>query len=111
MFILCTYWRRWSRILSTNHQQGHFVEVNLTPIRSWEEDVSHIRIRLHGTARDPSDKLVTELPPEVKSNMINHLGEELTSRLLTEDFLSQIDWERFKVKNNGGAKLEDINIR
>jgi hypothetical protein len=39
--------------------------------------------------------------------MVKHLGEELTHRLLTEDFLSQIDWGRYDRNDNGGCNLED----
>ncbi len=111
MFLYNSYWRNWSRVLSTNHPNGPFVEVNLTPINSWANDVSMIRIRLHGTARDPNDKLVENLPHEIELKMVMNLGVELTARLLTEDFLPQIDWELYKKKCNGGANLEDIKRR
>jgi hypothetical protein len=49
-----------------------------------------------------------EPPPAVLAEMKAHLGEELANRLLTEDFLSQIDWDKYKAVDNGGANLADI---
>jgi hypothetical protein len=113
LFVKCGYWHTWSRILSTRHPQGPYVEVNLTSVsgnKSWETDVKPIWIRMHCTSRK-DDLIVSELPSEVRERMVAMLGEELTQRLLTEDFLPQIDPELYKEKTNGGAKLEDIRKR
>ncbi len=116
MFYFCSYWQSWSRVLSSDHPKGPFIEVNLTPSGSysstWEDRVAPIRIRAHGTARDPErDKVVDQLPEEVVQAMTRELGAELTERLLTEDFLSQIDWDLYRQKCNGGANLENIRLR
>lgn len=108
MFHFSSYWQSWSRVLSENHPHGPFVEVNLTPNLKWDEDVKPIRIRFHGTARGENDKVVAELPVEIRDLMAGNLGEDLTNRLLTEDFLPQIDYELYKKSNNGGANFEDI---
>lgn len=110
MFHYSSYWHMWSRVLTSTHKGrgGNFVEVNLTPIRNWQEEVAGIRIRVHCTSRGRDDKTVATLPPEVRAKMVKNLGEELTQRLLTEDFLSQIDWERYQKACNGGANLADI---
>jgi hypothetical protein len=110
------------------------VEVNLTPINSswpdadWDEEVRPIIIRKHSSTYHPlfpvsrflSDgdlvhtcttwcsygfKVVEELPTEIKEMMVEKLGEELVQRLLTEDFLSQIDWDKYDVNCNGGCPL------
>jgi len=112
-FTRSSYWGSWSRVLSDRHPQGPFVEVNLTPIpccgsSTWKEDVAPVRIRLHGTARDRRDVLTDVLPDTVRAAMVQHLGEEMTERLLMEDFLPQIDWDLYRKFNNGGANLEDI---
>ena len=112
MFHRSSYWHTWSRVLSDSHPHGPFVEVNLTPINGWDSEgmkhVAPIRIRVHGTARDAKDKSVAELPAEVREEMVQFLGAELTERLLKEDFLSQIDWELYRKHCNGGANLADI---
>lgn len=118
MFHYSGYWGSWSRVLSTDHPRGPFVEVNLTPIpgnisSTWDNHVRPIRIRFHGTARDHSgmpmsDKDVAELPKEIEQAMRRNLGDALTDRLLTEDFLSQIDYDLYAKKCNAGANLEDI---
>ena len=40
--------------------------------------------------------------------MVAHLGEALAHRLLTEDFLPQIDWGKYAKVRNGGANLDAI---
>lgn len=113
MFVYCSYWYTWSRVLSEKHPHGPFVEVNLTPIpnchsSSWKSDVASIHIRFHGTAREENDREVAELPAEIRELMVKNIGEELTKRLLTEDFLPQIDYKLYCRHNNGGANFEDI---
>ena len=113
MFVYSKYWGSWSRVLSTRHPKGPYVEVNLTPIAgwhssSWETDVVPIRIRFHGT-RYEKGEICKTLLEEVKEIMIVNLGEDLTNRLLTEDFLSQIDIDLYEKHNNGGANLADIS--
>lgn len=112
MFIYSSYWGTWSRVLSERHPNGPFVEVNLTPIphchsSEWQNDVAPIKIRFHGTY-NRSDKVVNELPAPIREEMVKNLGEELTNRLLTEDFLSHIDIELYHKFNNGGADFEKI---
>lgn len=109
------YWRTYSRVLTFTDGPGacRQVEVNLTPIpccysSSWENDVAPIRIRAHCTARHEGDLGMKEPPPEVLAEMKAHLGDDLVHRLLTEDFLSQIDWDKYESVRNGGANLQDI---
>ena len=120
MFHYSGYWGSWSRVLCEDHPQGPFIEVNLTPIpncydSTWGNHVAPIRIRAHGTARDyrkfGGDKKTDQLPEEVKQAMVLNLGAELTERLLTEDFLPQIDWALYRQKCNGGANMDDIRLR
>jgi hypothetical protein len=115
MFVLSGYWGTWSRVLGENHPEGRYIEVNLTPINGateeeWRKDVLPIRIRAHSTTRKRDDKIVDRLPAVVEARLIAHLGKELTARLLTEDFLSQIDWALYRKHCNGGANLDDIRI-
>lgn len=114
MFRYCGYWHSWTRVLSENHPKGPCIEVNLTPIpncysSTWANDVAPIRIRAKGLSS--GDKMADQLPEDVKRAMVRNLGAELTERLLTEDFLPQIDWNIYERKCNGGANLEDIRLR
>ncbi len=108
MFVYSDYWRTWSRLLGWYN--GAYVEVNLTPVnsyhpRSWKIDVEPIRIRIH---RTEGGKLSYTIPEEVIEKMEEHLGHDLTDRLLTEDFLSHVDYKKYLQCNNGGARFEDI---
>lgn len=111
MFVYCGYWHHWSRVLSEKEPHGGpFVEVNLTPIGGtttyggWEKEVIPIIIRRHGTMRDiHGDRVVDELPADVLAHMREHLSEDFVQRLLYEDFLSQVDWDKFRRNNNGGC--------
>ena len=116
LIMRCAYWGTWSRILKADYP---FVEVDLTPINPhwhgrvrfdvWEK-VRQINIRQHGTSRDKADEFHLELPDKMRAFMVDGLGEELTHRLLTEDFLSQIDWNKYDLPGvcNGGAPLSKI---
>lgn len=105
----CSYWRTYSRILTycCKEYGGMQVEVDLTGVRGWDE-VAQIHIRAHGTARGAGDLGMTVLPLEVRAEMEKNLGVEKVNRLLTEDFLAVIDWEKYDRHNNGGACLGDI---
>lgn len=112
MFHYSSYWRSWSRVLSSNHPAGPFIEVNLTvpthSVSAWQTDVAPIRIRAHRTHRSDTDKLTDKLPAEVIAKMVSQLGGELTDRLLHEDFLPNIDWDLYELHDNGGAEYEQI---
>ena len=114
MFFYSSYWKTWSRVLSGG-RAGSSVELNLTPTNwrvadqgQWDSKVRPIRIRRHSTGMDRGDKLVDTLTAEVRAVMVKHLGADLTARLLTEDFMSQINWEKYHRVCNGGANLSDI---
>lgn len=95
--------------------EGPTVEVNLTPIswatarnnEVWVDEVAGIRIRAHGTTPSPGDVFTYELPNVVGNTMMKHLSPVLLDRLLYEDFLSQINWDRYTQISNGGADLND----
>lgn len=114
-FHYSSYWMDWSRVLADPTDAGlgnDYIEVNLTPIphsygSTWDTHVRQVRIRRHWTARATGDIECDELPAQIRQKMVEALGEEKTNRLLTEDFLPQIDWEAFK-QRNGGANLGDI---
>jgi len=83
-FHYSSYWRNWSRVLSTNHPSGPFVEVDLTPINGWNcsyqghvDKVRSVNIRRHGTARNKRDFDVAKLPADVIYQMHDHLGRSL----------------------------------
>lgn len=109
MFHFSSYWRNWSRVLSSTHPGGPFVEVNLTPIPncysdSWERVENKI-IRVHGTARDEKDIVTDTLPAKVIIEMCDNLGSSVVDFLLHEDILSLIDFDLYKRNQNGGCPL------
>lgn len=115
MYVYSGYWRTWSRILGRRPNRIRVVvELNLTPINAhngqhlWDKNVAPIVLRAHSTPKQPDDKIVDELPVDVLIDMRAHLPESLVQRLLTEDFLSQVDWDKYDKVCNGGAKLADI---
>lgn len=125
------YWRRWSRVLFLNEKfKGHrVVEVNLSPINehmkdSWEQQVLPLVIRAHSTGFDirkhrdgaymmGSDKLFryvvrnknSVVYRELRGMMQRSLPIEIVQRLLFDDFLSLIDWEKYHKNCNGGCPL------
>lgn len=110
MFHYSSYWGTWSRVLIERDEQGNTVEVNLTPIpcahgSTWENHVKGGVIRRHFTGRSTNDKLVPVLPPEILDSMVQNLGVKEVYFLLKENFLPQIDWEKYSRFNNGGCKF------
>lgn len=112
------YWRTWSRVLFVDYAKGEWVEVNLTPInptvrRSWPEQVFGLVIRHHRTGYDPrqGDRLFRHVVKnrhsvvyqELKGLMLPNVPIEIVHRLLNEDFLSEIDWNRYTEANHGGG--------
>jgi hypothetical protein len=101
-----SYWGTYSRSLGKIGDYDK-VEVDLTPVNGWtnidgEEGlnvakVRSINIRRHCTAMDRGDRYLNLLPQQVHHAMIEHLGLDLTRRLLTEDFLPQIDWDKYRL--------------
>ena len=102
-YVYSYYWRRWSRVLD---QDGIWItEVNITGIGNNWDDVRPIIIRKHCTARNRLDRFSNDLPIEIVQQMREYLGVDLTESLMNEDFLSQIDWDKYEEHNNGGAPL------
>ena len=88
------------------------VEVDLTPINSWRDEewkkTQSIRIRKHCTSPGRRDRETDFLPLWVAKRMVKMLGRPIVERLLYEDFLSQIDWEKYERKCNGGVNFNDV---
>lgn len=126
-----SYWCHWSRVLlrptsfetllaqgfdeqTAKHLAGSYVEVDITPINGWERgDVDRIRsinIRVHMTIRREQDVDTNILPGPVRSDMEKHLGEKLTRKILSEDFLSQINWTKHSRLSNGGCSFERCKV-
>lgn len=116
MFIYSGYWRTWSRLL-LNDFNGQYVELDLTPVNAlthtWDA-VECETIRCHRTARAPRDKITTQLPPDVRQLMVEKLGAELVSVMLTRDYLAEIDWSLYDKNKVGGgvpfAKCQRVTV-
>ncbi len=111
-FVYSSYWRTWSRVLLNDYDLvGSCVEIDLTPVNGtdWAR-VATENIRRHTTDRGVGDKLVWELPKEVEQTCRRHLGDQLFDRMLTYDYLPEIDWKLYSVPSNGGAPFEKIRV-
>ncbi len=109
LFVYCGYWRTWSRVLRfaqplVSNDFGQ-VEVDMIP-----REGRTINIRKHHTARGASDFYSRYLPLEVVAEMQQKLGNEITQRLLHDNFLEKIDWNLYNQHNNGGAEFDKIRI-
>ena len=112
----CSYWRTWSRVLMV--QGGLFVELNLTPIpcchsSTWEHDVKPEVIRVHFTQRSRGDFSTNRVPVAIIAQMEENLGEALTNRLLTHDYLSAVTFDQMRTADRlntvgGGTPLAKI---
>lgn len=113
LFTYNAYWRTWSRVLRPMSQKHDQVEVDLTAINSdieseWEA-VRNIHIRSHCTPPSHGDKLEDELPDHVVKTLRNRFDEATVQRLLHEDLLPLIDWDKYRKVDNGGAALSQIS--
>jgi len=111
-FHYSSYWGKWSRVLQELTADQQQVEVDLNPINSqWDfpwETTKKINIRSHRTAPGRNDKRTDKLPSDVLELMEEKLGEQLVNRLLNEDFLPYVDWDKYREICNGGACFDDI---
>lgn len=110
LFVYSSYWRVWSRLLLRQKLGYSAVEIDLTPpditkADQWQR-VADVYIRQHRTAPQAQDRLVSELPDMVLNLMKQSIPDEALQRLLTEDFLPQIDWRAYKMYSNGGCAFE-----
>jgi hypothetical protein len=104
--IYSAHWRAWSRVLSD--KDGVYVELNLSHINGMWDKVKEETIREHRTTRSPKDVEQENLPVAVKQAMVAVLGAKFVERLLTYDYLSEVDWAKYKKIANGGAAFNQI---
>lgn len=105
-FVYSSYWGTYSRIIRTNLFGFQTVEVDLTPINGDWKNQRLVNIRAHCTSRDKKDHIMGWLPDMVVFRLRQELGDELAWKLLTEDIFSQIDWDKYRLHDNGGCPLE-----
>lgn len=109
MFVYSSYWRTWSRLLLENmDRSGTCVELNLTGTNGKWDRVPLEIIRKHCTARDNKDLITRTLPDAVEAMIRNALGDELFERMVTYDYLPEIDWQKYNQHCNGGAEFDKI---
>lgn len=99
----CHYWHHWSRILWTNGCE--YVEIDLTPVPNSEETWDKIKretIRRHSTDTS-EDTFWEELPQATFDSMVWHLGSDLTLRLCSHDYLTEIALAQIDVQMQGGG--------
>lgn len=112
-----SYWGTYSRVLIGYNSPDGVVEVNLTPVNfdhdfSWTEQIVPILFRYHGTSLGRKDEWGRFPLPEVWQRvMVDRIGEELTHRLLTEDWLSLIDLAKVKRGRVGGGGISFEEVK
>lgn len=121
------YWGSWSRVLEID---SDFVwQVDLTPSDpKWEsswQDIKNVRIRrcmttavdltttiVHyselNTVLSDQDIRTHLLPPEIKARMIEEMGEQVATNLLSVDYMKFFHKEVFSMLNNSGAYIKDL---
>ncbi|QXV73995.1 hypothetical protein [Rhizobium phage RHEph12] len=106
-----SYWGTFSRVLTDrlNGRRGNYVEVNLTPTNSWNDEnwqeIKRCWIRSHGTMRDRNDRDTSQLERAVFDRIGAMVGKDVRHWLLTADILPMIDWDKYNKACNGGAAL------
>lgn len=109
-FHYSAYWGKWSRVLTSYVDGNGTLELNLTPINpgtqgAWDEQVVPVMFRNHRTSLDEKDKLQIDLPSEVRETMVERLGEVAVVRLLTTDFILQLDMPTVRMGRYGGGGI------
>ncbi len=104
------YWGTWRRWIG--EWAGLTYEVELTPINPTSDffwDNMGIRIfacDLKGS--NVKKDCVNLLPAHVFQLMVDKLGGQRANALVAEDFFANIDFDKFKLHNNGGADFFKI---
>lgn len=109
VFLYNSYWRTWTRVLlESMNREGICVEINLTHINGHWDRVPLEIIRRHTTNRGVNDRLTNVLPLDIQAAIKHNVGEELYKRLLTYDYLPEIDWQKYDKICNGGAEFAKV---
>ena len=103
------YWRTWSRVLEAKN--GEFIELNLTHVNGDWTAVKNETIRKHSTQRNAKDIEQEHLPYAAKQALVAVVGESLATRLLTHNYMSEIDWERHPYIVNGGVSFNELRSK
>jgi len=106
------YWRMWSIVLLESSNDGSaIVEMDIS---GPDEDIDKIRslnVRMHQTSPMRGDKTVDQLPAEWAHKIADQMGEKTASFIQNNEpaeILAMIDFNKFRMKDNGGASLYDI---
>ena len=111
-FVYLDFQQEWRRTLF--YAKGTYVEIDLTSrggVQSWDQ-VRSINVRKHNNARSQQDRVyrcVNSNSPvfkEVVDLMSEHLTPREVATLLFQDFLYDIDWQRFGIRNFQQSFLE-----
>lgn len=122
VFVYSSYWGTWSRVLYHESDRAlkqrydlpyspwielDLTAINPTTINNWSDKVQHANIRCHSTTRGDKDKIVGTLPGHVVQLMRRNLTEDCVQKLLHEDYLPYIDFEKGRKACNGGFHFAD----
>ena len=108
------YWKTWNRVLFLEKKSALAIEVALTPINPWRvdnwmEQVAPVMVRCHRTAMDRvGDRLYRHVVRnkhslvyrEVKEVMLRRIPVEVFTKLMFDNLLGEIDWQRYVEAKN-----------
>ena len=107
------YWHNWNRVVGSM-ANGRKVIVRLTPINFSTHEWNYVRGENLLVNNGPNHKCkrVETLPDTIRAMMVMHLGEELTHRLLSHDYMCEVtayDVDRAcRASNGGGVPLQFV---
>jgi hypothetical protein len=112
MFVYSSYWHTWSRVLRERSGGNPTIEVDLTAINptadyGWARVLS-CNIREHYTHRGTHDIICRSLPAHAVLLMRERMDSETFDKLVHQDLLPLIDWDKYREVCNGGAALKNI---
>jgi len=122
VFKFSSYWRTWSRVLwhksdrklqekiSFDPKCYEWVELDLTPSNPTSGEWYHVQVgnvREHLTALSYGDLITGSLPDEMVREMQKNMPAENVERLLHADYMPYLDFDKGRLRNNGGFNPND----
>lgn len=106
------YWKKWSIVLLKSSNDGSsMIEMDISGADGDMDRVRSLNVQMHTDSPMKGDKAVDELPAEWAHKIADQLGEKVASFIQNHDsaeILAMIDFNKFRMKNNGSASLYDI---
>lgn len=110
-FVFNAHWRSWNRIISYDPSTKEFIELGLTHVNgNWDHVVAET-IRRHRVPLKKGDFMAEVLPAAVRSAADYRLGAHVVNRLISYDYLSNIDFGKFDQLEKGHGGVPFARVR